>query len=123
MGTKIIRHADKVKLHIYRLYGLRNAIIHNADTSPYIQFLTANLEHYLRGTINAMFYTASMLPVVRSPEAAFQRYIHMYDILVKQLEPTHTIAAAEHKQVDSLVGQGKITPSDTMLKHWLKLHK
>ncbi|MEG0057684.1 hypothetical protein [Hafnia sp.] len=123
MGQKIIRHAGKVKLHIYRLYGLRNAIIHNADSSPYIQFLTANLEHYLRGTINAMFYTASMLPVVRSPEEAFQRYLHMYDMLVSELEPKYGIPEKEHAGVDSLVVQNKIIPSDSMLKSWLKLHK
>ncbi|HCD6066920.1 TPA: hypothetical protein ACIJT4_005439 [Klebsiella oxytoca] len=123
LGKKIIRHAEKVELHIYRLYILRNAIVHNAESNPYIQFLTVNLEHYLRGTINAMFYTASMLPVIRSPEEAFQRYLHMYEILVNELEPTFGIPPGEHRSVESLIGQNKITPADSKLKAWLKLHK
>ncbi|MFI7974404.1 hypothetical protein [Serratia marcescens] len=123
LGKKIIRHAEKVELHIYRLYILRNAIVHNAGSSPYIQFLTVNLEHYLRGTINAMFYTASMFPVVRSPEEAFQRYLHMYGMLVNELEPTFGIPPGEHRGVESSIEQNKITPSDPILKAWLKLHK
>ncbi|WP_337048135.1 hypothetical protein [Serratia liquefaciens] len=123
LGRKIIRHAEKVELHIYRLYILRNAIVHNAGSSPYIQFLTVNLEHYLRGTINAMFYTASMFPVVRSPEEAFQRYLHMYEMLVKELEPTFGFSLKEHPSVESSIGQNKIIPTDSMLKAWLKLHK
>lgn len=39
LGRKIIRHAEKVEHHIYRLYILRNAIVHNAESNPYIQFL------------------------------------------------------------------------------------
>ena len=123
LGKKIIRHAEKVERHIYRLYILRNTIVHNAESNPYIQFLTVNLEHYLRGTINAMFYTASMLPVIRSPEEAFQRYLHMYEILVNELEPTFGIPPGEHRSVESLIGQNKITPADSKLKAWLKLHK
>ncbi|WP_241392024.1 hypothetical protein [Serratia entomophila] len=123
LGKKIIRHAEKVELHIYRLYILRNAIVHNAGSSPYIQFLTVNLEHYLRGTINAMFYTASMFPVVRSPEEAFQRYLHMYEMLVKELEPTFGFSLKEHPSVESSIGQNKIIPTDSKLKAWLKLHK
>ncbi|MBP1039195.1 hypothetical protein J8631_26950 [Serratia fonticola] len=123
LGKKIIRHAEKVELHIYRLYILRNAIVHNAGSSPYIQFLTVNLEHYLRGTINAMFYTASMFPVVRSPEEAFQRYLHMYEMLVKELEPTFGLSSKEHPSVESSIVQNKIIPTDSMLKTWLKLHK
>lgn len=123
LGRKIIRHAEKVELHIYRLYILRNAIVHNAESNPYIQFLTVNLEHYLRGTINAMFYTAAMLPVIRSPEEAFQRYLHMYEMLVNELEPTYGIPPGEHRSVESLIGQNKITPADSRLKAWLKLHK
>jgi hypothetical protein len=69
-----------------------------------------------------MFYTASMLPVIRSPEEAFQRYLHMYEILVNELEPTFGIPG-EHRSIESLIGQNKITPADSKLKAWLKLHK
>lgn len=82
-----------------------------------------NLEHYLRGMINAMFYTASMLPVIHSPEEAFQRYLHMYEMLVNELEPTFAISPGEHRSVESLLVQNKITPADSKIKAWLKLHK
>lgn len=122
LGTKVNQHRGKVELHIYRLYILRNAIIHNADSSPYFDFLNANLEHYLRGTINAMYYTASMLEVVKSPEEAFQRYLHLFSLLVRQLEPTFDVPPAEHKSIEASIAQGRITPSDTILREWLKLH-
>lgn len=43
LGSKVIQHSCKVELHIYRLYILRNAIIHNAESSRYFDFLNANL--------------------------------------------------------------------------------
>lgn len=55
LAVKILSHSDKVKRHIFRLYILRNAIAHNAESNPYISCLTDNLEHYLRGTISAIF--------------------------------------------------------------------
>lgn len=123
LGNKIIRHAEKVTLHIHRLYILRNSIVHNADSSPYIDILTANLEHYLRGVINAMFYTASAIPKIRSPEEAFVRYHFMYDSLVKELEPTYGVTKdSEIKSINNQIGNGGITPSDDKVVEWLKLH-
>lgn len=122
LGCKIIQHSKKVELHIYRLYILRNAIIHNADSSPFFEFLNANLVHYLRGSINAMYYTAEMLDIVSSPEEAFQRYLHFYNLLVNELEPTFGFEPAEHRGIESYITQGHITPSDEKLKEWLNLH-
>ena len=122
MGKKIISHTAKVTLHIHRLYMLRNAIVHNAESSADIDILTANLEHYLRGTINAMFYTAGMLPKVRSPEEAFIRYHFMYNALIKELDPTY---GAKPKSIDGIqkkIDDKTIIPSDTKMIKWLELH-
>lgn len=122
MGSKIIKHAEKVTLQIHRLYILRNSIVHNAESSPYIEMLTANLEHYLRGTINAMFYMASTLPRVSSSEEAFIRYHHMFEKMIVDLEPTH---GAKHNKIDGInkqIGEGQIVTSDAVLVKWLKLH-
>lgn len=122
LGCKIIQHSKKVELHIYRLYILRNAIIHNADSSLYFDFLNANLVHYLRGSINAMYYTAEMLRIVSSPEEAFQRYLHFYTLLVKELEPTFEAEPSDLNSIKSYINQGHIVPSDIKLKEWITLH-
>lgn len=122
MGKKIINHANKVTLHIHRLYLLRNGIVHNAESHTDIDILTANLEHYLRGAINAMFYTVSALPKIRSPEEAFVRYHFMYDNLVKELEPTFGQSKADAKIIENQIGNGGTTPSDARVIEWLRLH-
>lgn len=122
MGDKIIKHSDKVKRHLYRLYILRNAIAHNAESNPHIVFLTANLEHYLRGTITAMFYTSTMIETVDSPESAYQRYLDMYEMSVHQLEPTYSREEKEHKEINGNIIKGKIIPNDSLLQDWIKLH-
>lgn len=123
MGKKIIKHANKVTLHIHRLYLLRNGIVHNAESHTDIDILTANLEHYLRGAINAMFYTASALPRVRSAEEAFVRYHFMYDNLVKELEPTFGVTKTnEIATIENQIQNGGIIPSDAKVIEWLKLH-
>lgn len=123
MAEKIVLHSEKVTLHIHRLYILRNSIVHNAESSPHIDLLTANLEHYLRGTINAMFYTASMLPVVRSPEETFIRYQYLYDSILKELEPTYGVKENKKAAILALITQNKIKRSDQSLISWLKLHQ
>ncbi|EKN3395734.1 hypothetical protein ACQIBV_004704 [Yersinia enterocolitica] len=123
MAEKIVLHSEKVTLHIHRLYILRNSIVHNAESSPHIDLLTANLEHYLRGTINAMFYTASMLPVVRSPEETFIRYQYLYETILKELEPTHGAKDNKKAAIRALIAQNTIIRSDNALIAWLKLHQ
>lgn len=123
MAKKIIKHADKVTLQLHRLYILRNSIVHNAESSMYIDFLTANLEHYLRGTINAMFYMASTLPKVSSPEEAFIRYHHMYETMLKNLEPTYRVTKqAKINEINGKLGNGGMVTKDDELVKWLKLH-
>lgn len=122
LGKKIISHEKKVSRHLYRLYILRNAIAHNAESNPYIVFLTANLEHYLRGTINAMFYASTMTDAIDSPESAFQRYLDMHEVALRSLEPTYGIEEKEHNLIKGMIFRGEITPNDELLRDWIKLH-
>ncbi|ATV43087.1 hypothetical protein [Pectobacterium brasiliense] len=107
MGAKIDSHTKKVTLHIHRLYILRNSIVHNAESNPNITFLTSNLEHYLRGTINAMYYIALLLPGVSSPEEIFVRCNFLFKSIQDNLV-----------RVNSEGG-----PCDNDLVEWLNLHK
>ncbi|HGW5369696.1 hypothetical protein JJQ32_05810 [Enterobacter hormaechei] len=111
MGEKINAHVEKVTLHIHRLYMVRNSIVHNAESNPHISLLTANLEHYLRATINAMYYTAAHIPSVTSPEEIFTRCIYMFKNIQNSLLPPEV--------------KGKATPdgSDESLIKWLELHQ
>lgn len=122
MGKKIERHTEKVERHIYRLYMLRNSLIHNAESSLYIDYLTANLEHYLRGTLNAMYYTFMAIPIVRSPEESFRRFLHFHIRIVKQLEPSYKLDANEKKAIEPKISKGEISPDDSLLCEWLRLH-
>lgn len=107
MGSKIDSHTKKVTLHIHRLYILRNSIVHNAESNPNITFLTSNLEHYLRGTINAMYYIALLLPSVSSPEEIFVRCNFLFKSIQNDLVRTKSEGG----------------PCDEALVEWLKLHK
>lgn len=122
LAAKILNHSDKVKRHIFRLYILRNAIAHNAESNPYITFLTANLEHYLRGTISAMFYTSSMIETVNSPESAFQRYLDFYKMAINELEPTYLIDKKEHAAIEGKILKNQLAPKDELLSTWINLH-
>jgi len=122
MAAKILSHSNKVKRHLFRLYILRNAIAHNAESNPYIVFLTANLEHYLRGTITTMFYTSSMIETVNSPESAFQRYLDFYKIAINELEPTYLREKKEHDSINGKIIKNQIIPKDNLLQDWIKLH-
>ncbi len=120
MEKKMMRHHEKVVQHIYRLYLLRNTIIHNAGTSPHIDLLTVNLEHYLRGTINAMFYTVSINPTINSPEEAFTRCQFMAEGIIKELNPAWGITERKVKEkIEADMNSGQVVRDDRCLQECL----
>lgn len=123
MAQKLERHAEKVTRHLHRLYLLRNTIVHNAGTSPHIDLLTVNLEHYLRATISALFNIVVIHPTVSTAEEAFTRCQFTADSVFKELDPLWQITekksiAAIKKQLE----ESTLSRSDTRLIGWLKAH-
>lgn len=123
METKLASHQDKVTRHIHRLYLLRNTIVHNAGTSPHIQLLTVNLEHYLRGTINAMFYIASIHKSVKTAEEAFTRCQHTAESVCREMNPLRGITEKKPKdKIEKELRDGGLVKKDKLLKAWLRAH-
>ncbi|MBJ9260650.1 hypothetical protein I5495_25320 [Citrobacter amalonaticus] len=123
MEGKLARHANKVTRHLHRLYLLRNTIVHNAGTSPHIELLTVNLEHYLRTTISALFHIAALHPTIRTAEEAFTRCQFTSESVLKELNPLWGIV--ERKVQDEIKGKierGELRRGDTCLLAWLEAH-
>ncbi|MEI7152673.1 MULTISPECIES: hypothetical protein [Pectobacterium] len=120
MANKLTLHAEKVTRHLHRLYLLRNIIVHNAGTSPHIELLTVNLEHYLRATIGALFSIAVVHPTVSSAEEAFTRCQFTSESVLKELNPLWKIV--ERRTINDLekaLREGTISRGDTLLVKWL----
>ncbi|MDA5473521.1 hypothetical protein [Yersinia kristensenii] len=123
MADKLELHAKKVTRHLHRLYLLRNTIVHNAGTSPHIDLLTVNLEHYLRATISALFNVVVIHPTVSSAEEAFTRCQFTAESVFRELNPLHEIT--EKKAVAAIekqLNERTLSRSDTCLIAWLNAH-
>lgn len=123
MASKLARHADKVTQHLHRLYLLRNTIVHNAGTSPHIELLTVNLEHYLRATISALFHIAALHPTISTAEEAFTRCQFTAESICRELNPLWGITERKVKEdLQRKLEQGHVSRSDSRLVAWLEAH-
>lgn len=124
MAEKLNRHADKVTRHLHRLYLLRNTIVHNAGTSPHIELLTVNLEHYLRATISALFHIVVIHPTVRTAEEAFTRCQFTVESVFKELDPAWRIVEKKTRAaIETALKNRDIARADTRLVAWLDAQK
>ncbi|MDE1250284.1 hypothetical protein MCT08_11825 [Vibrio aestuarianus] len=130
VGIKIQNHLKKVELQIHRLYRVRNAIVHNASVQDRLEMLVVNLEHYLRGTLNAMIYMMSDAQSISSPEEAFNRYQHKYNEIIGSLDPSSMLGGRKKEQkIKDLENQlrqenpnfERIGNDDKLLE-WLSMH-
>ncbi|MGM8417523.1 hypothetical protein ACS6GC_21785 [Enterobacter hormaechei subsp. xiangfangensis] len=123
MAHKLEQHAEKVTRHLHRLYLLRNTIVHNAGTSPHIDLLTVNLEHYLRATISALFNIVVIHPSVSTAEEAFTRCQFTAESVFRELNPLHGITEKKAIAViEKKMNEGMISRSDARLIAWLNAH-
>lgn len=123
MANKLTLHAEKVTRHLHRLYLLRNIIVHNAGTSPHIELLTVNLEHYLRATIGALFSIVVVHPTVCSAEEAFTRCQFTSESVIKELNPYWKVVEKKAiSELDKALSEGRISRGDTLLVKWLDAH-
>ena len=123
MADKLGQHAEKVTRHLHRLYLLRNTIVHNAGTSPHIDLLTVNLEHYLRATISALFNIVVIHPTVSTAEEAFTRCQFTSESVFRELNPLHGITEKKvYTAIDNQLKNGTLSRSDARLIAWLNAH-
>lgn len=123
MEKKLSGHLDKVTRHLHRLYLLRNTIVHNAGTSPHIELLTVNLEHYLRATISALFHIAVLHETVSTAEEAFTRCQFTAESVFKELNPIWQIVEKKPREaIEKKMSEGVIQRTDSRLLMWLQAH-
>ncbi|MBB1435727.1 hypothetical protein H5201_15775 [Pseudoalteromonas sp. SG43-6] len=122
LGIKIQKHQSKVELQIHRLYRVRNAIVHNASAQDRLDMLVVNLEHYLRGTLNAMVYMMKAASSISSPEEAFNRYQHLANEILTELDPSYPLSAKKREGMRSQIANGSRQLNDTKLVKWLVMH-
>jgi hypothetical protein len=82
------RHEDNVKMHISRLYRVRNEIMHEAAIIPNIENLTGNLRYYLIFTLNLLlsYFSSISIPDSKIAKLAtlndfFQHQSLLYNII------------------------------------------
>lgn len=86
LNEALASHKCKVERQIKRIYRGRNCIVHDAERVFAVEFLCANLEHYLQAAILGMIDVMSNIPTVIAPEECFLRYQHWVDTVKKDLE-------------------------------------
>jgi hypothetical protein len=84
--------------------------------------LVVNLEHYLRGTLNAMVYMMKVAPSISSPEEAFNRYQHQSDEILAELDPSYPLSGRKRESVKKEIDNGSRQLNDTKLVQWLTMH-
>lgn len=122
LAQKIEAHQHKVELHINRLYRIRNAIVHNATSHERLELLVVNLEHYLRSTLNALFYTVEKSSSITSPEEAFIRYQYEANKIFEEMDPSLLEPVRKREGKQKSIREGNVTVSDTLLINWLNMH-
>lgn len=79
-------HDRRVRWHIQRIYRARCDIVHSAQPVTMIGLLCANLEYYLRMTLNSMLISFQEIPTLRGPSEFFERKRHSYKTLMTLLQ-------------------------------------
>lgn len=122
LALKIEAHKRKVELHIHRLYRVRNAIVHNATSHERLELLVVNLEHYLRSTLNALFYTVEKSKSIVSSEEAFIRYQFEANSIFEEMDPSLKVSLKKRTGEQTSIRNGNVRVSDAKLVSWLTMH-
>jgi hypothetical protein len=82
------RHESNVKMHISRLYRIRNEIMHEAAIIPNIENITGNLKYYLVFTLNLLleYFSDADLDIRASGEITLNDFFNHQTLLYKALE-------------------------------------
>jgi hypothetical protein len=66
-------HQRRLEWHVYRIYRMRNAVVHNAEVSGNITLLSANLEYYLKTVLNVVLQQIQNTPTMSGLGELFDR--------------------------------------------------
>lgn len=95
----IISHEEKVKRQIHRIYRVRNLIVHDAGKIDGLELLCANLEHYLKGSLNTMLEIMGSKPTIATPKEFFIRYTDLVKEVKLELNPAFKNKKSEDKLI------------------------
>ncbi|MBH0070185.1 hypothetical protein [Pseudoalteromonas sp. NZS100] len=129
LGEKVQQHMKKVELQIHRIYRTRNSIVHNAHTPERLELLLVNVEHYLRGTLNAMVYMMENAQTIVTPEEAFSRYKYLTNKIIGEMDPTYLMRSTSTKEKkekenrEKALRSGDEETTDIELVKWLEIHE
>jgi len=85
-ATYIKSHKQNIHWHLTRIYGARNDIVHSADTSTRLTLLCANLEYYVKLSLQEVLDVASTYHDINSLEEIFAVQRQALQLLVTELE-------------------------------------
>ncbi len=79
-------HKQNIEWHLTRLYGARNDIVHSADTSTRLTLLCANLEYYVKLSLQEVIDVASAYEDINSLDEIFAVQRQAMALLLSDLE-------------------------------------
>ena len=85
-ASYIKTHRQNIEWHLTRLYGARNDIVHSADTSTRLTLLCANLEYYVKLSLQEIIEFASTYEDTNSLEEIFAVQRQAMNLLFSDLE-------------------------------------
>jgi hypothetical protein len=122
MARAIESHENKVRQQIHRVYRARNLIVHDAGKIESLEFLCANLEHYLKCCLNAMVELMASRPTVITPKECFVRYADLVLETKYELNPAlKKKSQQQEKEEEKLLAQHY--NQDNRLIELIKLHQ
>lgn len=85
ISTYLKRHRQNIEWHLTRLYGARNDIVHSADTSTRLTLLCANLEYYVKLSLQEVLDVASTYQDINSLEEVFAVQRQAIELMLSDL--------------------------------------
>lgn len=122
MGRAIESHENKVRQQLHRIYRARNIIVHDAGKIDSLEFLCANLEHYLKCCLNSMVELMASKPTLITPKECFIRYADLVTEAKLELNPSlKKKLVAQMKEEEKLAMQNY--NKDDRLIELIRLHQ
>lgn len=86
LGSIIKRHEQRLRWQIQRIYRARCDVVHSARQVANAGLLCANLEFYLKTTLNSMLIAFQGVATLKSPHEFFERCRYRHERILAQLD-------------------------------------